>query len=197
MLLLSTRGGGKTNCAINLCRYLQQGQFINEIYIITTTFDNNNFEDYLELKDENLFININNTDDLNTSLKIIDDEIKHRLNRWKTTREQYTLKEYNKLYREILKKWFYYEKIKDEIDEQELYEFKLKDDETKILEDNNYQIKQNYYETIPNHLLIIDDIQGMYSNNKKSQLNNMSIRHKHKHLNTIILNQYLKIFLKH
>ena len=71
MLLLSPRGDGKTNSCINLCKYLQQEKLINEIYIITTTFDNNNFEDYLELKDENLFININNTDDLNTSLKIM------------------------------------------------------------------------------------------------------------------------------
>ena len=67
MLLCGSRGSGKTNSAINIVKYMQENNLVNDdgTYIITTTFDNNNFEGYLKLYNENIFTNINNTEDLN------------------------------------------------------------------------------------------------------------------------------------
>ena len=62
--------------------------------------------------------------------------------------------------------------------------------------DNNYEPIQTYYDIIPSYVLLLDDIQGLFSNNRNNPLNNMLIRHRHKHLSIIILNQYLKNFPK-
>ena len=85
MSLLAPRGFGKTNSAINILKYMQENNLVNDdgTYIITTTFDNNNFESYLKLYNENIFTNINNTEDLNIALKIIDKEISDKVKKWK------------------------------------------------------------------------------------------------------------------
>ena len=200
MLLLAPRGFGKTNSAINILKYMQENNLVNDYgtYIITTTFDNNNFESYLKLYNENVFTNINNTEDLNIALKIIDKEISDKVKKWKITREEYTLKEYEKRYKDIYKKYLCYEMMKRDpnIDYSELCEYELDEEEINYIMDNNYEPKQTYYYIIPSYVLLLDDIQGLFSNNRNDPLNNMLIRHRHKHLSIIILNQYLKNFPK-
>lgn len=196
ILMCAPRGYGKTNAAINLLKYMQERNLIinDGIYIITTTFDNNNFEDYLHLENENVFTNIQDTQDLNDALNIIDDEVSEKVSKWKDVRAQYTKPQYEKLYKTIYKKHLYYEysKTNNECDEDDLIKLKPTDDEYDILNDNKYAIKQTYYDVIPSFVLLLDDIQGIMCEAKKSPLTNIMIRHRHKHISIIILTQTLK-----
>lgn len=191
MLMCSPRGLGKTNSAINIMKYMQDNKLIVKkgIYIITTTFDNNNFEDYLDLDENNLFTNIHDTQDLNDALNIIDEEVSEKVGKWKEIRNKYILSEYNKLYKHAYKKYMYNEINKNNSDNEE---DKLTEEETQLLEDNEYKLKQTYYDTIPSFILLLDDIQGIMCEAKKSPLTQIIIRHRHKHLNIIVLTQTLK-----
>ena len=64
---------------------MQENNLVNDdrTYIITTTFDTDNFESYLKLRNENVFTNINNTEDLYIALRIIDTRILDKAKKWK------------------------------------------------------------------------------------------------------------------
>ena len=125
-------------------------------------------------------------------------KLQEKLKSGKYIRAEMTEKQYSKIYKQIYKKYLKYEMLlrDPDIDYEELAEYELDDEEINYLMDNNYEPKQTYYDIISSYVLLLDDIQGLFSNNRNNPLHNMLIRHRHKHLSIIILNQYLKNFPK-
>lgn len=189
-LFLGKKTSGKTNSSLNWCKYCIDNNLINNIYLISNTLENNDYS-YLNAKDENIFSEILSKDEFEETLKIIDEEIKAKNKHWRETRESLTSSQYNKFYKEIIKKYLYYKQIKDVVDPEELNEYELNDFEKEHLELNNYEIKPTYYNKIPSHLIYVDDMQGVFPYSNNSKLVNMVIRNRHNMTNFIFNNQSL------
>lgn len=188
---IGKKNSGKTNSTLRFAEHCIKNKLVNNSYLITTTFDNNNY-DFLQLKEENIFKNITNDDELEEAMQIIDEEIKEKNKKWRELRDSLTSSQYNKFYKEAIKKYLYYEQIKDIAEQEELAEFELNDFEKEHLELNDFQIKPTYYNKIPSHLIYIDDMQSIISEKKRSRLNNMIIRNRHNMTNFILNFQNMK-----
>ena len=95
MAIIGGRNKGKTNCCINLVKDLQRSKCVDDIYIVSTTAQNNPFY-HLRVPEDNKHNVLRR--DINEILEEIDSKVEDKMAIWKDIRSM-SKKNFNKLYK--------------------------------------------------------------------------------------------------
>ena len=130
-LFIGPPGRGKTYACIKLAKYLQKNNLINEIILISSTQENNPFYN-LDIPEENKIRDLGNVED---DLLSIINYCNMRVEKWRNMRKDYSEKQYNEIYKKILKLYKRNELKKKKSENIESDE-ELDEEDYEMLEDN-------------------------------------------------------------
>jgi len=150
---IGSRGSGKTHAMVNLAlKYLHQGS-LNRVFLITPTYKSNKIFEVLDIREEDVFEDIRNTDGaLQQILK-------------ETAKDAEHYKSY-KTYLSAYKKW-------------RSKKSTLSHDEMTLLENNHF--KKPPVQFRPSPLLILDDMSHteIFNTRRSNPFPNMCLKHRH------------------
>ena len=175
-------GSGKTHQAVRIMKQLiNEGVLIPEnIYILTTTYDNNIglFDNIGGIPEENIFHDISQAGEV---IKTIEDRAQYEKKIWKSLRKRFTKDEYMKIYKTIR------ELVKYSPDDLGFDMDRI----TPHISLNQNNKEPIFYDMVPHYLLFIDDCFNtpIFSDSKKNPVKNFVIRHRHHNCSIILANQ--------
>ena len=182
---------GKSQVSANLSNYFLNKQLVTEIFIISQTIKYNKAFSILNIPEHKIFDNMNDSD---LALDYIFQYCNYKRDKWEEIKQNYTKEEYNKLYKNTLYLYeynkYYNEHVEDTFNPL-IDELTLNNDDLELLEDNNYNKSEIYYDKGPSILLILDDVisSSVLSSSNQNKLTNLIINHRHLHLNIMLLVQ--------